>query len=653
MLQTSAPSSYSLRVRGKITSRSFVEEEMADEDFDDVADNESGGKGRTKSRRELPAGAVATLKAWLLSPEHFTHPYPTPQDQAMLMQKTGIDKKQLKNWFTNARRRIWKPMLKKQIEQGKLTATGAGVPGLMIPTIPGVSAPVSGSMDNPHSVQAMRVHYQQAMEQQNASQSVRLKSPITCVCLTSSLTYFQTQAQPSLEGLAVATALPVVTTGQLYDATNAVKAPQVKPPAASIGSLPQMTSNGQLSKTDSHAVLMELFARDQDLVKQATESARLKAESKQQMMAQQAAAPVPPPSQAPQTASSSLQQHPMKNPSQSLLPNVPTLNSWPHFSSITSLNNLGTMPGVKSITSLSGADLASKGNLNKMGNLAQVKSVESLGKNDSYAFLEVFFGEKSSTCLSGMEAGKDTNSKGVRTAGDNEDNEIGLSLEDESPSAQAPRKDIAAALPSTVLPTEVSSSQEETIDSGTLKRAYDDALAARGLISVSRSSEKLTELPAKIRRTLSQNFMSKQQARDASAQPFAAIQTPSPDRQVSSSQRPGEESVEPSSTGEESGHVNVPYSTACALCHQTNVDTQLRPCGHMFHERCLNPNLQTPGGPPTCPVDNIPIQSALLAVPTQETSSQKSGTMHPPQPQASWTASSQSDITESRQPEPS
>ena len=67
------------------------------------SDDEDGGGGKaggkSKSRRELPAGAVQTLKAWLLSPEHFTHPYPTPQDQAMLMQKTGIDKKPLKNWF--------------------------------------------------------------------------------------------------------------------------------------------------------------------------------------------------------------------------------------------------------------------------------------------------------------------------------------------------------------------------------------------------------------------------------------------------------------------------------------------------------------------------------------------------------------------------
>lgn len=150
---------------------------MSDDYDDDLEEEEENGDkpGRSKSRRELPAGAVSTLKAWLLSPEHFTHPYPTPQDQAMLMQKTGIDKKQLKNWFTNARRRIWKPMLKKQIEQGKLTATGivgipgSSIPGLMIPSING--APNAGApLDNPHSIQAMRVHYQQAVQQQTQNE---------------------------------------------------------------------------------------------------------------------------------------------------------------------------------------------------------------------------------------------------------------------------------------------------------------------------------------------------------------------------------------------------------------------------------------------------------------------------------------------------
>ena len=404
-------------------------------------------------------------------------------------------------------------------------------------------------------------------------------------------------------------------------------------PSSSIGTLPQMSSSTQLSKTDSHAVLMELFARDQDLVKQATESARLKAESK--LSGQ---------SSSGQPQGSSGQQHPMKTPSQGLLTSVPTLNSWPHFSSITSLNNLGSMPGVKSITSLSGADLASKGAVNKMGNLAQVKSVESMGRNDSYAFLEVFFGDKSSGNLSGMvDSGKDAGSKGNRQSTEDDNEEIGLSLEDESPATQAPRKGFPTPAP---LPAASSTTQESSMESGTLKRAYDDALAARGLIAVSRSCEKLTELPAKIQRTLSQDYINRQQAQaqqqmgQYSFQGGAAGVRPPGSSTITkntSRQYPGEEPVEPSTGGEEDGHVQVPVATKCALCGQTNVDTQLRPCGHMFHERCLKPSLQTPMGPPCCPIDNIPMQSALLAVPTEENTKQNDQKQSGPT-QSSWKA---------------
>lgn len=147
MLQSVAPASYSIRTRlsrpelqaakGRrpsapssiqdgetspataATNNPMADADARNQELGSDDEGDGGGKaGKSKSRRELPAGAVQTLKAWLLSPEHFTHPYPTPQDQAMLMAKTGIDKKQLKNWFTNARRRIWKPMLKKQIELG-------------------------------------------------------------------------------------------------------------------------------------------------------------------------------------------------------------------------------------------------------------------------------------------------------------------------------------------------------------------------------------------------------------------------------------------------------------------------------------------------------------------------------------------------------
>ncbi|GMF17340.1 unnamed protein product [Phytophthora fragariaefolia] len=65
-----------------------------------------------KSRRELPPHTVAILKGWMLSREHVKHPYPT--DEQMLLKKTGISMKQLTNWFTNARKRIWKPMMRRE-----------------------------------------------------------------------------------------------------------------------------------------------------------------------------------------------------------------------------------------------------------------------------------------------------------------------------------------------------------------------------------------------------------------------------------------------------------------------------------------------------------------------------------------------------------
>jgi hypothetical protein len=659
MLQSPVqPLNCSLRVRKKSptadkTSKwpaEFIDDQLnplMDDMFDDddMGSAGDGGnvKGRNKSRRELPAGAVATLKAWLLSPEHFTHPYPTPQDQVMLMQKTGIDKKQLKNWFTNARRRIWKPMLKKQIEQGKLTATG-GIPGsiqgLLMPSMAGAPAP-NGSMDNPHSVQAMRVHYQQVVDQ---TQSQQQQSSSGSTDIYGNSIY---SSAPSNEQ---------TNDAHYYSSTlpsdqGMQSNPQLST-SSSIGTLPQLSSSTQLSKTDSHAVLMELFARDQDLVRQATESARLKAEAKQH----------------PQTTSIASQQqganqNPMKAPSHNALPNVPTLNSWPHFSSITSLSNLGTIPGVKSVSSLSGADLASQGNLNKMGNLAQVKSMDSIGKNDSYAFLEVFFGgDRNSTNNLNAMGGRDQ--KGATKPSGDEDNEIGLSLEDESPS-QSMRKEysLPASVSGAPRLAALSSMGSETsnTDTGTLKRAYDDALAARGLMSVSRSCEKLTDLvlPAKIQRTLSQEFINREKHQQYGQYSYPPASAPVGLGQEgeTSHQHPGQHAVEMQEErssqyklhygkdgassvdpSEGDGHVQVPSETICALCSQTNVDTQLRPCGHMFHERCLKPSLQTPVGPPKCPIDHIPMQSALLAVPTDNPQPQQQ------KQQNSWSYSSNGNL---------
>jgi type II secretory pathway pseudopilin PulG len=180
-----------------------------------------------------------------------------------------------------------------------------------------------------------------------------------------------------------------------------------------------------------------------------------------------------------------------------------------------------------------------------------------------------------------------------------------------------------------------------------LKRAYDDAMAARGLLSVSRSSERLTDLalPAKMQRTLSQDILRQHQQQQHQQQQqnlaqnslqygqfrygTAASQTAADQgfgggdqshqypAQPTAQSDQGNYSSNPSD-GATNTSVEVPSATKCAICQQTNVDTQLRPCGHMFHEKCLKPILQASMGAPKCPVDHIPMQSALLAIPTDE-----------------------------------
>ena len=79
-------------------------------------------KSKTKNKKDtsgrlLPKQAVAILKEWILSPEHFSFPYPTDEEKKVLMAKTGLDLKQIKYWFTNARRRLWKQKLVEQQHQ--------------------------------------------------------------------------------------------------------------------------------------------------------------------------------------------------------------------------------------------------------------------------------------------------------------------------------------------------------------------------------------------------------------------------------------------------------------------------------------------------------------------------------------------------------
>jgi hypothetical protein len=79
-------------------------------------------ENRPKVRPQLNKESVKILKDWLLSPEHVKNPYPNQLEMNSLVQKTGLDKTQLKHWFNNARKRILKPYL----QDSGHTASGKG-----------------------------------------------------------------------------------------------------------------------------------------------------------------------------------------------------------------------------------------------------------------------------------------------------------------------------------------------------------------------------------------------------------------------------------------------------------------------------------------------------------------------------------------------
>jgi hypothetical protein len=65
--------------------------------------------------RNLSAASTRMLKEWMLSPEHYEHPYPNEREKHELAAKAGISPKQLMIWFTNARKRVWAPMRRRQV----------------------------------------------------------------------------------------------------------------------------------------------------------------------------------------------------------------------------------------------------------------------------------------------------------------------------------------------------------------------------------------------------------------------------------------------------------------------------------------------------------------------------------------------------------
>ncbi|GLU03112.1 hypothetical protein SLE2022_203290 [Rubroshorea leprosula] len=62
---------------------------------------------KKKKKGKLPREARQTLFDWWNL--HYKWPYPTEADKMALAESTGLDQKQINNWFINQRKRHWKP----------------------------------------------------------------------------------------------------------------------------------------------------------------------------------------------------------------------------------------------------------------------------------------------------------------------------------------------------------------------------------------------------------------------------------------------------------------------------------------------------------------------------------------------------------------
>ncbi|XP_022743024.1 homeobox protein knotted-1-like 1 isoform X2 [Durio zibethinus] len=62
---------------------------------------------KKRKKGKLPKDARMTLVDWWNN--HYRWPYPTEEEKLKLSEITGLDQKQINNWFINQRKRHWKP----------------------------------------------------------------------------------------------------------------------------------------------------------------------------------------------------------------------------------------------------------------------------------------------------------------------------------------------------------------------------------------------------------------------------------------------------------------------------------------------------------------------------------------------------------------
>ncbi|XAR52685.1 hypothetical protein NMG60_11020877 [Bertholletia excelsa] len=81
---------------------------------------------KKRKKGKLPKDARMTLMDWWNS--HYRWPYPTEDEKMKLSEMTGLDQKQINNWFINQRKRHWKPSEDTRFALREGVSSSIGVP---------------------------------------------------------------------------------------------------------------------------------------------------------------------------------------------------------------------------------------------------------------------------------------------------------------------------------------------------------------------------------------------------------------------------------------------------------------------------------------------------------------------------------------------
>ena len=76
-----------------------------------------GSNNKKQKKLNFTPSQTSILKKWFI--QHADNPYLKDESKNELSLKTGLDPKQVANWFTNVRKRTWQPIKKKNKNKGK------------------------------------------------------------------------------------------------------------------------------------------------------------------------------------------------------------------------------------------------------------------------------------------------------------------------------------------------------------------------------------------------------------------------------------------------------------------------------------------------------------------------------------------------------